>query len=113
MMVNISQIDLEEAVSMISAAAKNRKLKPMTYSLKCMQDRELASRARAVLLRNFSDIRVQARDGTVVVEIKALKREKQKKTKAIKELTEKISGVHCVEVRVINDFLGQAAESGR
>ena len=111
--VNISQIDPEEAVGMISVATGYRKFKPMTYSLKCMQDRELASRVRAALLRNFPFVRVRARDGTVVVEIKALKREKQKKAKTIKELTEKISGVHYVEVHVINDIFRQAAESGR
>lgn len=112
-MVNISQIDSEEAVGMISAATGYRKFKPMTYSFKCMQDRELASRVRAALLGCFSDVKVQARDGTVVVELKALKREKQKKAKAIKELTNNISGVHHVQIRLINDIFRQAAESGR
>jgi hypothetical protein len=113
MIINISQIDPDEAVDMIIAEIGDRKFKPMTYSLKCMQDRELASRVRAALLRDFPDVRVQARDGTVVVEIKALKREKQKKAEAIKELTGKISDVHYVEVHVINDILRQAAESER
>jgi cytidylate kinase len=113
MVINISQITPEEAVSMITTATGYRKFKPMTYSIKCMQDRELASRVRSALLRNFPDVRVQARDGTVVVEIKALKREKQKKAMAIKELAGRISGVHYVEVHVINDIIRQAAESGR
>jgi cytidylate kinase len=113
MVINISQITPEEAVGMITTATGYRKFKPMTYSIKCMQDRELASRVRSALLRNFPDVRVQARDGTVVVEIKALKREKQKKAKAIKEIAGKISGVHYVEVHVFNDIIGQAAESGR
>ena len=112
-LVNISQIDPEEAVGMISAATGYRKFKPMTYSFKCMQNRELASRVRAALLKCFSDVKVQARDGAVVVEIKALKREKQKKAKAIKELTKNISGVNSVEIHLINDIFRQAAESGR
>jgi cytidylate kinase len=90
MVINISQITSEEAVGMITTAT-----------------------VRSALMRNFPDVRVQARDGTVVVEIKALKREKQKKAKAIKEIAGKISGVHYVEVHVFNDIIGQAAESGR
>jgi len=113
MMINISQIDPEEAVGMISTATGYRKFKPMTYSIKCMQDRELAARVRAALLRNFPDAKVEARDGAVVVRIKALKREKHKKTLSIKDQVGKIPGVHYVEVHVINDIFRQAAESGR
>ncbi len=113
MMINTSQIDPEEAVGMISTATGYRKFKPMTYSIKCMQDRELAGRVKAALLSKFPDVRVQARDGAVVVEIKALKREKHKKTLAVKERVEQISGAHYVEVHVINDIFRQAAESGR
>jgi len=113
MMINISQIDTEEAVGMISTATGYRKFRPMTYSVKCMQDRELAARVRVSLLRNFPEVKVEARDGAVVVEIKALKREKRKKTVAIKDQVGKISGVHYVEVHVINDIFRQAAESGR
>ncbi len=113
MVINISQIDPGEAVGMITAATGYRKFKPMTYSIKSMQDRELAGRVRATLLKNFPDVRVQARDGTVVVEIKALKREKRRKASAVKELVGKISGVHYVEVHIINDIIRQAAESGR
>jgi hypothetical protein len=47
------------------------------------------------------------------VETTALKREKQKRTKAIKKLTENIPGVDYVEVHVINDIFRQAAESFR
>jgi len=113
MVINISQIDPEEAVSMISTATGYRKFKPMTYSIKCMQDRELAARVRVALLKDFPDVRVQARDGTVVAEIKALKREKHRKSSAVKELVGNISGVHYVEVHAINDIFRQAAESGR
>jgi cytidylate kinase len=113
MMINTSQIDSEEAVGMVTTAAGYRKFKPMTYSIKCMQDMELEGRLLAVLLKDYPEVRVQARDGAVVVEIKALKREKNKKASAIKELVGKISGVHYVEVHVINDIFRQAAESGR
>jgi cytidylate kinase len=113
MVINTSQIDTEEAIEMIRTATGYKKFKPMTYSIKCLQDRELASRVRAALLSKFPDIKVQARDGAVVVELKALKREKNKKTLAVKELAGQIPGVHYIEVHVINDIFRQAAESGR
>jgi cytidylate kinase len=113
MLINISQIDPEEAVGMITAATGYRKFQPMTYSIQCLQDRDLAGRVEAALIGEFPEVRVQARSGIVVVEIKAVKREKQKKTMAIKERVQKISGVQFVEVHIINDIFRQAAESGR
>lgn len=113
MVINISQIAPDEAVEMITTATGYRKFRPMTYSIKCLQDRELAARVRAALLKSFPDVRVQARDGAVVVEIKALKREKRRKAAAVKSIVGEISGVHYVEVHVINDIFRQAAESSR
>ncbi len=113
MVINISQIDPDEAVGMITTATEYRKFKPNTYSIKCLQDRELAARVQVALLKKFPDARVQTASGNVVVEIKALKREKAKKVDAVKEVVGKVSGVHYVEVHVINDIFRQAAESGR
>ena len=113
MSINISQIDTEDAVSMIVTATGYRKFKPMTYSMDCVRDRELIGRVQVALLKGFPDARVQARGGTVVVKIKALKREKSKKVSAIKELVGKISGVHHVEVHIIKDIFREAAESDR
>jgi len=113
MSINISQIDPEEAVSMLVTATGYRKFKPMTYSMECMRDRELIGRVHVALLKGFPNARVQARGGTVVVEIKALKREKSRKVSAVKELVGKISGVHHVEVHIIKDIFREAAESGR
>ena len=83
----------------------------MTYSIKCMEDLELASRVRAALLERFPDVRVRANGGTLVVETTALKREKRKRAKAIKEIAGSIPRVEYVEVHVINDIFRQAAES--
>ena len=58
-------------------------------------------------------MRVKARNGTLIVETMALKREKRKKTRAIKESAEKIPGVEYVEVHAFNDIFRQAAESFR
>ncbi|MBW1722450.1 MAG: cytidylate kinase-like family protein [Deltaproteobacteria bacterium] len=113
MVISLSQIDADEAVKTIVETVSYRRFKPMTYSIKCMKDRELASRVRSALLERFTDVKVRADGTTVVVETKALKREKRKKAEAIKELAGGIPGVDYVEVHVINDIFRQAAESFR
>jgi hypothetical protein len=113
LVINLSQIDQDEAVKIISETIAYRRFQPMTYSVNCLKDLELAGRVQAVLLERFPDVRVRTRSGTLVVETTALKREKQKRTKAIKRLTENIPGVDYVEVHVINDIFRQAAESFR
>jgi cytidylate kinase len=113
MVISLSQIDPGEAVKIITETVAYRRFEPMTYSTKCMQDLALASRARAALLDRFPDVRVRANRGTLVVETTALRREKQKRAKAIKDLAGEIPGVEYVEVHVINDIFRQAAESFR
>jgi cytidylate kinase len=111
--INLSQIDDEEAITMISEATTYRKFQPMTYSIKCLHDIELAIRVKVALLKKFPDVRVTANNGTVVIEINALKREKYKKTQFIKKLVGDLPGVNYVEVHIINDIFRQAIETFR
>ena len=113
MVISLSQIDPDEAVQTISDMSGYRKFRPMTYSIKCLKDKELAARVRVALMERFPGVRVQANGSTIVVETKAIKREKQKRTEAIKELAGGITGVDYVEVHVANDIFRQAAESSR
>jgi len=111
--ISLSQIDSDEAVKIITDTVAYRRFNPMTYSISCIQDLELAGRVRAALLDEFPDIRVKARNGTLVVETKVLRREKKKKTEAIKKSAGEVPGVEYVEVHAFNDFFRQAAESFR
>jgi len=113
MVISLTQIDPDEAVKTIVDIAGYRKFQPMTYSIRCLQDKELAGRVRVVLMEQFPDVRVIADRSTVVVETKAVKREKRKRTEAIKELAGSIEGVKYVEVHVATDIFRQAAESAR
>ncbi len=113
MVISLSQIDPDEAVKTIANMTAYRKFQPMTYSIKCLRNKELASRVRMALIERFPDVRVQADGSTIIVEAKAIKREKQKKTEAIKELAGGVEGVGYVEVHVANDIFRQAAESSR
>jgi Cytidylate kinase-like family len=113
LVISLSQIEPDEAVKTVVDTVGYRKFKPMTYSIKCLKDKELAGRVRAVLMKNFSDVKVQANGSTVIVETRALKRDKQKKTEAIKKLAGEIKDVGLVEVHVFKDIFRQAVESDR
>jgi cytidylate kinase len=111
--INLNNIDLEEAIRLIGETISYRRFKAMTYSIRCMEDLAIVSRARAILIKRFPDIRIQASGGRLIVSLLSLKREKMKKTKIIKEMTSDIKGVDYVEVHVFNDYFGHAAQSFR
>jgi hypothetical protein len=113
LVINLGQIDPDEAVRTISGAAAYRKFQPMTYSVNSLAENALAAKVKAKLLETMTDVQVEARDGKVIVTSKALKREKQKKAATIKELAGTVEGVEFVEVHLINYVIREAAESFR
>jgi cytidylate kinase len=113
LVINLGQIDPDEAVRTIAAAVGYRKFQPMTYSMKSLAEGALAARVRAKLLSTMADVRVEAVDGRVKVTSKAMKRERQKKAAAIKALACGVEGVEFVEVHLINYVIRAAAESYR
>lgn len=113
LVINLSQIDPDEAVSTIASAVGYRKFQPMTYSKKTLAEGALAARVKARLLASMSDVQVEAHDGRVKVTSKAMKRERQKKAATIKALAGEVEGVQFVEVHLINYVIRAAAESFR
>lgn len=111
--INLGQIDPDEVVRTIAGAVAYRKFQPMTYSLHSLADLALAAEVKTKLLVLMSDVRVEARDGKVVVTSKAMKREREKKFAAIKALAGAVKGVDYVEVHLINYVIRAAAESNR
>ena len=104
LVVSLDQIDPVEAVRTITGASEYRKFQVMTYSMKCLTDLALAAKVNASLLKSMADIKVQARDRSVVVLTRASSRQKRKKTEIIKEVAGKIDGVEYVEVHVKKFF---------
>jgi len=107
LVINLDQIDPAEAVKTITGAAEYRKFQFMTYSMKCLSDLALAAKVNGALLESMEDIRVQARDGSVVVLTRASSRQKRKKIESIKELAGSVEGVSYVEVHVKKNILGE------
>ncbi|HKK91516.1 MAG TPA: cytidylate kinase family protein [Desulfobacteraceae bacterium] len=100
LVINLDQIDPDEAVKTITDAAGFRKFQVMTYSMKCLTDLALTARVNTVLLEVMSDVKVEARDGSVVVMTRSSNRNKREKTAKIKELAGGVEGVNLVEVHV-------------
>lgn len=113
LVINLGQIEPDEAVSNICGAAGYRRFQPMTYSINALADIALAAKVKVKLLESLSDIRVQTRDGQVVVTSKAMKHERNKKATAIKALAAEVPGVNFVEVHLINYVIREAAQSSR
>ena len=104
MVINLSQIDLDEATKNIAGMTVYRKFQPITYSTNCLKNKNLACKARVVLMDQFPDVRVRANGSTIVVEAKIKKRSKQKIAGVIKKIAGGINGVDYVEVHAVSDF---------
>ncbi|MCF8031860.1 MAG: cytidylate kinase family protein [Desulfarculaceae bacterium] len=113
MVLSLDTLEPDKAVEIICDTAGYRKFQAMTYSRKLMQDKALASRVRVELMKSFPDIKVEANDGTVVAYLQSLKKDQRKKQEAVRQLAGGIEGVRHVEVHVIRDYFGQAAQSSR
>jgi cytidylate kinase len=113
MVFNLTNLEPAKAVEIICDAAGYSKFQAMTYSRKYLADKLTASRVVQKLMHRFPDITVHVSDGTVVARLQSLKKDQRKKQEAVRELAGQVSGVNYVEVHVVRDFFGQAAQSGR
>lgn len=113
LMINMSQIDIEKAVELIIRTVRSPRFQPMTYSVKVMEDIELAYRVRAHLLDIDPEMRVESKAGVVEVYAKVIGKEKQKKRKEIQERAMQMDGVRNVKVHIGEDYFRQLAESLR
>ena len=111
MVISLSQIEPDEAAKVIVETVSYRKFQSMTYSIKCLRDKELSIRVKLALMEKYNDVDVTADGATVVVRTKSLKREKRKKAESIRALAGQIPGVSYVEVHTVKDIFRQAAES--
>ncbi len=95
LVINVAQIRPERAVTIIVETARDVKFQPITYSVKAMQDQELAGRVRAALIDAYPDVTVTARNGDISIKTKALK--KKEKITLIRDQVQGMEGVTYVE----------------
>jgi cytidylate kinase len=96
LVINVAQISPERAASIIAETTQDVKFQPITYSVKAMQDQELASRVRAALIVPYPDVTVTARNGDISIKTKALK--KKEKSTFIRDQVQGMEGVSYVEL---------------
>ncbi len=92
--------DLEEVAREVVRMAGDPRYRRVTYSQHALQDLELASRVRVLLLPEHPDALVRVTSGTVVVEIRPALRNTRRKVEEIKRLVGSERGVDYVEVHV-------------
>ena len=113
MVINLDQIQGEEAVNTLTTTLGFARFKPMTYSKNTLADQVLAARVKQTLLKSLTDIQVRVQNGTVVVTTSSVKREKKKKIEAVKKLAGEVEGIRYLEVHWNKDILTEAATSFR
>jgi cytidylate kinase len=92
--VDVSQVGVEAASKIIKETAEQVTFQPVTYSIKSMQDHELACRVRARLIDELSRMTVTSRDGEVTIRSKALN--KNRKAEKIRQTLLAMEGVDYV-----------------
>jgi cytidylate kinase len=110
--IDTGEVSCEEAAALIADTARQRRFKPMTYSVKQYRDYALASRVRAVLVEIDPEVVVHADDGVIHIEAKAVAK-KGDKVALIKQRALAVPHVEKVEVDVIDDIFARAAVSMR
>jgi hypothetical protein len=113
LVVKIGQISVERACEMIAETAGDRAFRPMTYSMKRLQDLFLQSRVRAAVTERFPNAQVVVLNGDLTVRMTSLKRDRARHEAQLEELVSRVPGIGSFEVEVLEDFLGEAAESLR
>ncbi|OGL47393.1 MAG: hypothetical protein A2161_11690 [Candidatus Schekmanbacteria bacterium RBG_13_48_7] len=113
LLINTSQIDISNAVQIIVDTVNSKKFQPMTYSKKCMENYDLSSRVRALLIEIDPEIRVRSESGDVYIYTKAHSRTIEKNTSIIKQKIEGLEGVKSVNIHVTEDVFQNMAGTMR
>ncbi|WP_300464617.1 cytidylate kinase family protein [Desulfobacula sp.] len=114
MVINLDQIQVDEAVNTLSMTMEYPRFKAMTYSKNNLMDHVLAARVKnALLVKSMTDIHVHTQNGRVVVTTSSVKREKSRKIETIKEIASHVKGIGYLEVHWNKDIITEAAISCR
>ncbi|MBR9980050.1 MAG: hypothetical protein KFF50_03385 [Desulfatitalea sp.] len=96
--LNLHHMSTEEAADVVISTLGQQRFRPMTYSLNCMCNLDLACQIRTALVDQVPDVEVKAHDGTIYLYSRTFKRSKRQKALEIKESVMHMEGVNYVEV---------------
>jgi cytidylate kinase len=108
LVVDASQMSPRNAAELIVEISRQKRYQPMTYSLACMRNVELAHRVRAALIDLDVDIDVQADGGKLRVRTRDSGRGTNKRVEEIRQRAMALDGVEHVDVVAIKDIFNGA-----
>ncbi|NOZ85536.1 MAG: cytidylate kinase-like family protein [Deltaproteobacteria bacterium] len=107
LIINTSKMDAQAAVAVLCEAVSQRRYRPMTYSIGCLKDLELASRVKALISGLAPRAQVQARSGNIKINAGGIGGKGKKKLEALRKKIEDESGVSSVEIEFGGDLTDQ------
>jgi cytidylate kinase len=96
--LNLAHMDTIEGTDIIINTLQQKRFRPMTYSLNCMCNLELACQIRTALLDRIPDVEVKTHNGTVYVYSRAFRKGHRQKAMSVKQSVMHMQGVSYVEV---------------
>lgn len=96
LIVDLSKVGIDGACEQITKTAGETRFRPVTYSIKSLQDHELACRVKARLIRKFGSIEVIARDGDVTIRSKDISKDNTRRADQVRRMLSDVSGVGLV-----------------
>ena len=110
MVISLGQIEADKVIEIIKDMSGYRKFRPMTYSVKILNDLALASKVRTLLLPKYPELKVDADGDKVIVNVRCARRQKLNNVEAIKKSVGEIRGVSLVEVHTVTSLRKVAGE---
>jgi cytidylate kinase len=96
--LNLSNLNLDEAIDSIMHTVNHERFQPMTFSLGCVRDQIVSSRVRAYLWNLDPKAEIKSKDGLVYVYTRGPRINKKEHARKIKEELIRLDGVKQVEV---------------
>lgn len=106
LVINLDQIEIPQAIDIIINTINSKRFQPMTYSINCLKDTELALTIKSRLLDIDPNIMVKVKSGMINIDTLCQKKNSDKRIKQIHTIVDQISdSVNIDQIRIIEDEL--------
>jgi cytidylate kinase len=105
LVINLDQIGAAKAVDIIVNTIKSKRFQPMTYSINCLKDAELALTLKAKLLDIDPKIILTVKTGKIFIDTFCLKKNFGKNIEKINSVVAEINDINNIErLRFVEDY---------
>jgi hypothetical protein len=99
--IHIHKLTVKDAVDMICHAARLEQVQATPESQRAIDDLALAAQIKAVLMDVKADLRVSAKDGTILIKTEAAILQSEALAQQIEEIAKTVPGVREARVEVV------------